>query len=383
VTSPLRILILRSNPVAPDPRVEKEAASLAAAGCQVRVLGWDRTAQLPTPEAREGFEVVRLGIRSEYGQGLGNLPQLLRWQWGLWRYLAQHHREFDLIHACDFDTILPAMAAKLLWGKPVIYDVFDFYAEHLRRTPGWIKALIRWTDLWALSRADGVILADEARREQIREARPRRLVVVYNSPRDEAGGLEPEAGMHPPGSRLRLAYIGLFQVERGLLEVLEVMRKHPEWSLVMAGFGGDAEQISALAAGLPNVTCLGRVPYEQALRLSAGADALFATYDPAIPNHRYSSPNKVFEAMMLGKPIIVARDTNMDRIIEQSGCGLVVPYGHVVELERALARLADDPSLRQELGRRARRAYETRFSWARSEASLLELYRQVHPSLNE
>lgn len=374
-----RILILRSNPVAPDPRVEKEAASLAQAGYHVRALGWDRTAQLPTPELRDGVEITRLGIQSEYGQGLGNLPQLLRWQWGLWRHLVQHHDEFDLIHACDFDTVLPALAAKLLWSKAVIYDVFDFYAEHLRRTPGWIKGLIRSADLWALSRADGVILADEARREQIRGARPRRMTVVYNSPRDEAGGLQPEAGIHPEGSRLHLAYIGLFQVERGLLEMLEVMRKHPEWSLVMAGFGGDAERISALAGELPNVTCLGRVPYERALSLSAGADALFATYDPSIPNHRYSSPNKVFEAMMLGKPIIVARGTNMDRIIEESGCGLVVPYGDIAELEHALACLAEDGPLRQKLGMMARRAYEGRYGWARSEASLLELYRQVSP----
>ena len=357
--------------------MEKEALSLAAAGYQVRALGWDRTAQLPELERREGIEIHRLSIKADFGQGLGNLPQLLRWQWGLGIYLARHHDEFDLLHACDFDTILPALAAGCLWKKTVVYDVFDFYAEHLRRTPAWVKNLIRRFDLWALTRADGVILADDSRRAQIAGAHPRRETIIYNSPSDAGAALAPEWEIHPPGSKLRLVYVGLFQVERGLFEMLDVMREHPEWSLVMAGFGGDQDRIEALAERLPNVTCLGRVPYDRALRLSAAADVLFATYDPSIPNHRYSSPNKVFEAMMLGKPIVVARLTNMDKIIEENDCGLVVEYGSVDELERSLSRLAGDPLLRDRLGAAGRRAYERQYGWSQQERRLLDLYREL------
>lgn len=151
--------------------------------------------------------------------------------------------------------------------------------------------------------------------------------------------------LRPPGRHLHLAYIGLLQVERGLLEMLEVLRRHPEWTLTLVGFGGDQEQILSLAQALPNVAWHGRIPYERAPQLSASADALFATYDPAIPNHRYSSPNKIFETMMLGKPTVVARETNMDRIIWQADCGLVVRYGDVEELEAVLSRLAEEPAL--------------------------------------
>jgi glycosyltransferase involved in cell wall biosynthesis len=119
------------------------------------------------------------------------------------------------------------------------------------------------------------------------------------------------------------------------------------------------------------------VPYERALELSAQADVLFATYDPAIPNHRLSSPNKLFEALMLGKPIIVARDTNMDYLVEAEGCGLVVTYGDVPGLEEALARLQQDGALRRQMGARARQTYETTYSWPRMQARLLSLYREV------
>ncbi len=63
--------------------------------------------------------------------------------------------EYDVIHACDFDTILPAILIKSLYGKRLVYDIFDFYADHLRATPMIIKMIIRRVDLWAIGRADG------------------------------------------------------------------------------------------------------------------------------------------------------------------------------------------------------------------------------------
>jgi hypothetical protein len=61
------------------------------------------------------------------------------------------------------------------------YDIFDFYAEHLRHTPGWIKYCIRRMDLWAINHADAVILDDDSCREQISSPHPRRLTIIYNS----------------------------------------------------------------------------------------------------------------------------------------------------------------------------------------------------------
>jgi glycosyltransferase involved in cell wall biosynthesis len=227
-----------------------------------------------------------------------------------------------------------------------------------------------------IGRVDAVILVDDARREQIGGSKPRRLEVLYNSPEDLKEPA-PARIRDRNGAPLSLAYIGLLQVERGLLELLQVVEQHLDWSLDLAGFGGDQEEILAAAAGLPNVRWHGRVPYDRALELSRAADVLFATYDPCIPNHRYSSPNKVFEAMMLGKPIVVARDTNMDRIIEQADCGLVVEYGDVAGLEAALVRLCEDEGLQHRLARNAREAYLTSYSWSRMEEKLHRLYRSL------
>lgn len=374
-----RVVILRSNPVAPDPRVEKIARTLYRAGYRVTAVGWDRSAELPGTETVEGFEIIRMPIHAEFGSGLANLPNLLRWQWGLVRWLAKHHGDFDIIHACDFDTILPALWCKQRWGQAVVYDIFDFYADHLRRTPGWIKNWIRRTDLRAIDRADAVILVDDARVAQIAGASPKQLSIVYNSPEDVGEEVLPVYLPSAAGG-LRLAYVGLLQVERGLFEMLNVLFRHPEWHLDLAGFGGDEAQIAERVRSMPNVTYYGRVAYDQALALSQAADVLFATYDPAIPNHRYSSPNKVFEAMMLGKPIIVAHDTNMDRMIAAADAGVIVKYGDEAELESTMRHLADHAEERLQLGANARRAYDQTYSWQVMESRLKTLYDEISRS---
>lgn len=379
-----RIVICRSNPIDPDPRVEKIARSLVSAGYSVSLLGWDRTGKLPASDSldplspsSEPIRICRIPLVAPFGHGMANLPNLLRWQLRLLGWLVRQRKQFDLIHACDFDTILPALACKILFGKKVIYDIFDFYADHLRATPELLKRMIRSADLRAIGKADALILVDDSRWEQITGAQPRRSAVIYNSPAEPVGLQPLNPGPAPAGTGFRLAYIGLLQKERGLFEMLAVLQKHPTWQLDLAGFGGDEEEIQAACQALPNCRWHGRIPYHQALQLSQAADVLFATYDPQIPNHRFSSPNKVFEAMLLGKPIIVARDTNMDRMIESARCGIVVEYGNVLDLEQALAQLEQDPALKQTLGQNARLAYQTIYSWDEMDKRLKKLYVEV------
>jgi glycosyltransferase involved in cell wall biosynthesis len=333
---PAKIIICRANPLKPDPRVEKEARALTDMGYLVSLLGWDMNGDQPQEEDIAGFKVYRLRVKASFGRGLGNVRHQLRWQIALLGWLARHQRSYDLIHACDFDTVLPALVCRLLWKKRVIYDIFDFYADMLRATPDGVRRLIRYFDIKSIGLVDAVILADDSRRTQINGSHPKRVAIIYNC-LDDVKLRQPDSPQADPVEHgLRITYVGNIQVERGLLELLDVLRSHPNWKLDLAGFGGDETPIRQSAQQLSNVTWHGRIPYEQSLRLNAAADILIATYDPKIPNNRFASPNKVYEAMMLGKPIIVARGTNMDRIIEQKACGIVVKYGESTDLEIAL-----------------------------------------------
>jgi len=365
------VVLIRSTPVAPDPRVERAAGALAEAGFRVTVLGWDRGWKLAAAEDRPGFRLVRIRVPTPFGRGLRNLSGLLRWQVALLGLLLKNRARYDIIHACDLDTALPGLLAARACRKRLVFEIFDSYADAFRVGP--LRGLTRRLEALAASQADAVILADDVRRAQLGKVRPRRLAVIYNSPPDIRLELEGrgEAG------RFEIAYVGLLDATRGLSTLLEVMARRPNWTLDLAGFGVDEEHFIGRARALSNVRFHGRVDYPTALRLMAGADVLVATYDPAVPNHRYASPNKLFEAMMLGKPIIVAQGTHVDNLVERHECGLVVPYGDTAALAAALERLAAEPDLRRALGAAGRRAYEAFYSWELMRARLVGLYREL------
>ena len=370
-----RVAILRSNPVAPDPRVEKLARTLMESGRKVLIAGWDRSArQIAQEEIPAIGSVYRLRLKAAYGSGMRNLPFLFIWQMFLIRWLCTHRQDIDVVHACDFDTVLPALLVGKILGKKVVFEIFDMYSDSVRNTPAWILKMISWAERWAINSADAVILADESRKQQISGSDPKKLVVIFNSPEKTEVEIVQTAQR---GSGFRLVYVGLLVKERSLSEVIDIVGRHPDWRLDLAGFGGDEQEIVRLAEKFKNISWHGRVAYQQALTLMSNADLLFAIYDPAVPNHRYSSPNKVFEAMLLEKPILVAHGTNMDKIITEHDCGLVLEFGNVGQLEEAIDRVSKDSALGQKIGKNGARAYKEHYSWEIMKGRIINLYSEL------
>ncbi len=375
------VVFLRSNPISPDPRVEKEARALWASGYKVKIVGWNRFAAFPLKETRDFAEIhrIRVPFYSLKRKGLQHLPGLLCWEIKLLSWLWRNRKDYNVIHACDFDTVIPAILIGKILRKIVIYDIFDFYADMLRNTPKPISRVVRWLDLRLISKVNAVILPDESRLHQIRGSKPKRLEIIYNAPDPEillskAISTTEDDGIYS----LRIAYVGLLQLERGIMEMLSVLANHPDWHLDLAGYGSEESTIVSAALKLPNVRVFGRVPYEEAIRIMSRADVLFATYDPSIPNHRYSSPNKLFEALPLGKPIIVARGTGVDKIVERYNLGFVVDYGDRNQLEKTLQNIASwTPEEKENFAKRTKFIYEQSFSWKESKKRLLKLYDEV------
>lgn len=373
-----QIVIVRSNPISPNPRVEKIARVLHQVGWSVMILGWDRYVSLPKMEKRNYAVLYRIAIPAGFGRGARNLFPLIIWQIKLFSWLLCHMASYTHIHACDFDTIIPAFLMKVLFRKKVVYDICDFYTDVHSDLYGILRATLRKIDFWLIGKVDAVIIVDDARQEQIRGTYPKRLQVIYNSPEQFYGIEEADEQKHSPDT-LRIVFVGVLSVTRGLLEAFEVLDRHPNWKMELAGYGGDdASQIIRAAKTRQNLIFRGKISYEEALRISSYADVLFATYDPAILNHRYSSANKLFEAMMLGKPIIVARNTNMDKIVLKHGLGFVVKYGDIEELDQAFKIIASwNSEQKRNFSSHVRHVFHQNYDWNLMREKLKELYASI------
>ena len=88
-------------------------------------------------------------------------------------------------------------------------------------------------------------------------------------------------------------------------------------------------------------------------------------------------PHKLFQYMLMGKPVVASACVEMSRVIEESGCGLLFPPGDSDALAEALIRLTD-AEIRAELGEHGRQAVHDRYDWSRSAVKLLEMYDKPH-----
>ena len=350
-----------------EPRIDKEARTLVAAGYEVHVILWDRELAHPAEETRSGYAIHRVHLRAPEGRA-GLLLKMPRW----WRAARRRVLSLrpDVIHAVDLDSLIPALRANRTAGAKVVYDIFDFYGPMIaRRIPRPIRSYLMKLEQRSALKADLVILPDRSRAEFFGEHPPRKIVEVMNVPEDRPVP-------HRRSDRFTVFYGGQIAQDRGIPELVRACEQSGA-RLIVAGHGPDEARLIPIVESSPVAEFLGNVSYDEVLRQTASADSIAALYDPSIPNNRKASPNKLFEAMMLAKPILTNEGTGLGDLVKREGLGELVRYGDLKSVRTGLERLMLSPQACAEMGARGRRLYETAFRWEVMADRLVIAYREL------
>jgi glycosyltransferase involved in cell wall biosynthesis len=167
-----------------------------------------------------------------------------------------------------------------------------------------------------------------------------------------------------PGSYF--LYSGRLEKIKGLQEVIPIFRRKGEYQLLIAGEGTYAGELRSLSEGSANIRFLGQQDADMLQQLYSDAIAVI------VPSLCYEVFGlSTIEAFATATPAIAHRLGALQEIIDESAGGLT--YEGVDELESAIERLAQDPSLQVELGRKAYAAYLERWTPEKHIASYLEL----------
>ncbi len=375
----MRVTLIRGRGIEPD--INKIARALATHGYSVKLLIWDRdrTAEPYNPAL---YPTYKCTIRAPYDRPAALLYLPLWWAYELVFLLRD---DSDVIHASDFDTLLPAILAKLIGKRKLCYFIYDFYADNLadggfQGLRKRIRRFVAHLERTGIGFADVLFLVDESRFEEVDGAHINELYYVYNSPIDCAAKAD-TTGTASEGSadEMVIFYAGATHASRGLNYMFDAVSSVEGVRLKVAGPITDNERVlDELNRVGSKAQYLGFLPsYDDVIKETLKADLLFRFNDPRVPKTKYESPNKLFEAMMCGKPIIVSDESAMANIVRKEQCGVVVPYGDVPALTDALKMCREDPQLRAELGNNGRTAYEERYSWAIMEERVLNGYRYL------
>jgi glycosyltransferase involved in cell wall biosynthesis len=173
-------------------------------------------------------------------------------------------------------------------------------------------------------------------------------------------------------------YVGGIMAHRGVEELLDAMTSIPDAHLVCLGAGGGITptiEDEIRRRGLEDRVHLVRpVPSEDVVPYASSATVGVSIVQPASLSYRLALPNKLFQYMAAGIPVVASDFPDVKGVVEGSGAGVVVDPTDPRAVAAAIRRLIDDPSLARSMGAAGRRAVRERFNWDRSAQELLRGY---------
>ena len=372
-----RVMYVRANGIYSDSRATKEITALAKAGYDILVVGWDREGDSDEKckavfnKYLEHIEIIMFKYQVKDRVGFKNIGKLFNWLRFVAETLKENLKTINVIHACNLDSILFCCGTCKKYGIKIVYDIFDYYIDAHISIPAIIRPLIEMMEIRIINSADITIICTEERREQIAKAKPQKVIVIHNTP---------DVEMVSTKLQYDYFYCGTFGVQRLISEIFDGYDENADLKIGFAGYGIYKDRAIGLASQYENFTYLGQIKYKECLDYEATAICLSAIYEPTIRNHRLCAPNKFYESLGLGKPVIVCRGTGIDRIVEENNIGIVINYD-VKEFYTAVRKLKDNPELCKEMGRRARQLYDDIYNWALMEKILLDSYKEIISTL--
>ena len=333
---------------------------------------WDRQGDYSAVFEHKNLKYRRCMIRAGF-YGAGTLLKMLLFE--VWLFFKLIMARLDYIHAVDLDTGLIGLCVAKLKRKPFIYHCLDpYYAILPARWPNILGRIARRIENMVISKADVFIITDMLRMPQHEGATPRHIVEILNVPLLNS---EEIPGKRNAGEFV-VGYIGALAEGRNLITIVEAIGELADEgvSMVIGGFGPVEHEVKAYAKKYNNVKYIGFVPYTKVLDIERTFNLFVYISDVENESQRWVSPNKLFEGMALGKPIIVGEGTLVADRVSDIGNGIVVKYGSKEELKRAILRFKNNPQLIKEMGEKGKSEFEKNWRPEIMEKRLLEAYRE-------
>jgi len=428
-----RAVVLVANPAAPYSRGLRVARSLAAEGYEVEIAAvageglpeeehdgevilrryrpagrWLRWTSRPTGPPGIGRKLVfrahklasRIvpAVREHPAPTLDVVRRRVFWPvepraWGT--ALRRDLPPADLYHACGMLTIrialdLGARARRAGRLGRVVYDVIDMSLDSnvYRSVSGPVRAFYRWKERGWVRRADAIVTVNDAIGQRLSRAwrlRAPPIVLMNCQPRWTLPRSRPnlirEAATIPANRRVVL-FLGRLGKERGLDEAAAAILRVPDAALVLLGFGAWTDRsrdrdTDPRFAG--RHFSLPAVHPDDVPAWAASADASIIAVPANSLNQRLSTPNKFWESLTAGTPVVLGRDLEvMRKIVEADDLGAIADPSDPEDLARALREILDRPATeRKAMRERCLRVTRERYNWDAAVAAYLVLVRRL------
>lgn len=367
-------ILLAQNSAFIANRLPRAARALKEAGYEVEILNWNRGVNAEIIENAtkafhdEGIKVYSIYCgNTPYGKGIITIINKLKFVLKVIGFLFNHGQHYKVVHAIDFDLGLPAYIAKLLKPKlqyKLIYDIADFVETFHGPMPRFIRSMVKKTSERIMNKSQMIVIPDENRLRNIPPELHAKTAIINNSidpPKEKV-----DVSVITDPEKLNVFYYGALSKDRGI----ELLLKQENVVLWFAGKGELQREIEMLAEESSNIHYLGYIRLAEILSVASKMDVIYMVYDPSYQHNQIASPNKLYEALYLGKPCIVAENTSIDIFVRKYDIGYVTKFDEA-SLAGVIQKINKDDLIKK--GTNAKAIYYEH-SWEHSKRKLVEIY---------
>lgn len=285
-------------------------------------------------------------------------------------------KRVDLVWGTSPPIFQGVTAWLIAWLKrvPFLFEVRDLWpafaiAVGVLRSPLLVRASL-WLERFLYRRADRVMVNSPGFIEHVTRRGARWVELVPNGAEPEMFNPQDEGTTFRQQHNLDGKFVILYAGAHGMSNDLEIvlqaaarLQNDPEIQFLLVGDGKDKANLQAQAASLQlnNVCFLPPVAKDQMGKVIAAANAGLAILKP-LELYKTTYPNKVFDYMAAGRPVVLAIDGVIREVVERAGAGLAIPPGDPQAMAEAIRELASHPQEARAMGLAGRVYVQKHFS---------------------
>lgn len=341
----------------PIPRVKRVAVVAEELGYETLFVGAYRDIQLKESDVWDDLSVRRVGKYYPMLNGNGFFTYISGvFHYNLSAYKLLREVKPNLIHFSDVESFFAVFLYSIFSKVNTIYNIHDNFGQRYP-LPKVINNVLNVFEGLIVKFSTRTIVPEKFRADSLPKFCHKDIDVIKNTP------IDPGFSEHEMSSsgNIKIIFAGWLDEGRGIETLLKLAQSNPKFEIHIAG-EGSAEIIKRISS-VENCLYHGFLNHGEVMDLTKACDFVFAHYSPHRIINVFAAPNKLAEALAVGRPVILNSETNVSKPVIEYDCGIVTPYGDLKSLEKKILFLLNNRPVYKDMCRRSRELFEKNYSW--------------------
>ena len=367
-----KIIISVTNDLSTDQRVKKVCGTLNTMNYDILLIGRKRHTSL---KLKRPYQTKRMRL-------VFNKGALFYAEFNIRLFILLVFSKVDIYHANDLDTLLANYLAAIIRRKPIVYDSHEYFTGVPEiQNKKLVKKVWQTIEQFIFPKLKHIITVNQSIAQLFKDEYNKDLRILRNVPNKvETLKLKSKSELDIAEDKDIIITQGAgININRGIEELVEAMQYLNNVHLIIIGDGDVIPQLKkrVLELKLENsIIFKGRMPYHEMMQYTQHAKLGITIDKDTNTNYKYSLPNKLFDFIHAGIPILASKIIEVEKIIKKYQIGLFINNHEPTHIANQIKYALDNKELMSEWKSNTHHASKE-LNWEIEENTLKDLYKKI------